>query len=186
MKNLRLPPSQRHKPDNVYDVAVHEAAHAVACVKFGLPMKYVTIRQRRYETGVSQGHVYTEIRWGELLGKGESAVTPWLIQALAGVATESVASSGPVDMLKSGEKDVDSAAVLAACALYDGPMPESDALTFPVNPALVRPVLERATDLALDFVRENWKAIDRVARKLAFRKELTSDEVRAIVEETNS
>jgi hypothetical protein len=130
-------------------------------------MKYVTIRQRRYETGLSHGHENVEVCWGALLVIGERVVMPWLIQAFAGVAAESVVSPGPIDMVRRGDRDLDAATQLATCALCNGPKPDSGFLKVEVNPELVKPFLEKARDLCADFAQQNWQAILRVAGKLA-------------------
>ena len=188
------PPSQRsnrpvrgdrYDPNDLRYIATHEAGHAVAAVVLGLDLAGVDIRRRRLPGGrVSIGFTDCKLNTRDVMGKGEHAAMPRLVQLMAGPLAESAVNpaadygSGPSSDLE-GARQV---AVIAICeAVLDGTRSQIDAAEQRRNEPRIIALLDSAEVAAADLVRNYDQAITRVASLLLEREVLSGEDVADVV-----
>lgn len=176
-------------------VAVHEAGHAVACVRRGVPIKGVTLGgSQDAPQGVGPGTLTEPIGVEGCRGMDAGVMERYRFQAivcLAGrIAEETAFRSGLTKAVgyRSALKDerdaklfVRSLAMAELRALeFEGADPRGNA-TLDQLPAISVRLLAECRGEAERLVIENWSAIEAVARKLANSGALTGDEVASLV-----
>jgi ATP-dependent Zn protease len=175
-----------YDPNNPRYVATHEAGHAVSAIVLDLDLKSVDIKRRRLPEGISLGLTDTrKVGLDEVAGKGEEVALPLLIQLLTGSSAESMVNPH-LHELDGHIKDLEDArriAVAAICELTtrpDGLMEVTREEQQRHRPRL-EALFESAASAAERLVREHWSAIETVTSLLIERKQLSGDEVAAIV-----
>ncbi len=176
-------------------VAVHEAGHAVACVKLGVPIAAVSLGgAREAEGAVGPGTLTGPIPDDDGRSLDAGVLRRYRGQAivcLAGrLAEETAFRSGLTKAVgfRSSVKDEHDAKLfvrsLAMAQLremaFDGADRQGDA-TLEDLPAMTVRLLAECRKQAGLVVFENWPAIQAVARQLANSGELTGDEVASLV-----
>jgi hypothetical protein len=177
-----------HDPINLRSTAFHEAGHAVAAVVLGLRLKWVDVKLRQHPNGgVSLGATNCDgVAKRDLLGKGEEAVMPYLVYAIAGVAAEACVNplvSTP-EYLGASEDWADAwqLAIKAVCdfVVRDGVATISNEEQERNMPRL-NALMESARDAANRLVEDHQGAITEVAGLLGRRTRLDGAEVAEIV-----
>jgi hypothetical protein len=179
-------------PKNVADVrdsfwtSIHEAGHAVAAIVLGLPLKLVSIAEINDPDtdGISRERFdHGNICWADYFGNGTEAVLPWMIEALAGPAAESLGRAHGFRWSDGGSKDLETARAFAALSLYRGTITEDQVLTFDLTDPALRSAVDHAFHEARLLLEPRRATVSRVARVLRDRKELSGEHVAEIVRE---
>jgi hypothetical protein len=170
-------------------IALHEAGHAVSGAHFGLGLEFVDIKRRTLPDGsLSLGYTKCRVPIDAFAGKGRDAALPWMVQCLAGPVAESLANPN-FDALKSaGVDDGQNAhriAIIAICPslpVVDGQM-EIPPDVHNAHKEEIDALLNDAMDATTAFVGQFQNAIIDVADALVESRELSADQVIAIVRE---
>ena len=143
------------RPQDYRDVAFHEAAHAVADVRFGFGFCTVSIKP----ANGTLGRVFSLDGWDDL-----ETARNYVISCLAGFASETRVDPTSEKLARSG-----------ACGDFEIVSKPLEVLMLDLETGIV---------LAKEWVDspENWRAIELVANELLIRKELDADEVSTLVE----
>jgi hypothetical protein len=138
--------------------AFHEAAHAVAAIRVGLPFEHVTAEPD--EAGETDGALH----WIELHDELELAMSPVALAVvlLAGPCAEARVRRLRFDRILSGEAATDDRDSLSTLGLSDAQF------------------IAAGQD-ALALIDQDWPAIERVASALLGGRQLRFDEVESIV-----
>jgi ATP-dependent Zn protease len=191
-KKRGIPPSQRQSrsselyPNDIKFVAVHEAGHAVAAVVLGLELRKVDIKRRRMPDGTrSLGFTDTPpVDIDEVLGKGPASISQ-MICGIAGPVAELLWNPA---LLEDGGAtgDFADARICAVASFCEPSYGDREEMIFSPeqqekHAAKISALAEDAIEGAYRLVEKNLKAIVEVANLLIIRKELSGDEVAAIV-----
>jgi hypothetical protein len=174
----------------LYRISIHEAAHAVAMVAFGIGLNWVCIEPQELANGdIAEGTTDGEIiRVTRYAGKGEEIAMPFLIHLLVsrvaeGIVNPHVSEDGRHQHDVQVARGLATLAVCGSTTIVDGV--EVVNLIEPAELARDQPriqaLLEAACWASLRFVQDNWTAIEAVADRLMERRKISGDEVATIV-----
>jgi hypothetical protein len=166
-------------------IAIHEAAHAVSAVHFGLGLQSVDIKRRQLPDGVlSVGYTRCPVP----VVHGESEAMPWMIHILVASLAES-AFNPHREALNSGSRDdQESARRIAVVALCpstirgDGKV-EITPDVIAEHEGGIQAFWSAAVQASAEFADRFMPAICAVADALLAHRELSHDQVAAIVRE---
>jgi hypothetical protein len=193
------PPSQRacrpepdesddYDPNDIRYIATHEAAHAVAAIVYGVKLTSVDLKKRKLPGGrISVGFTRTPpVPFEAVAGKGEAVALPFMVQGLVGPLAEAGVNPGLVSADDgSCSKDIEDAKLTATVAVCDCSHEGSRSVISPEEIERKRPRLKKlmadATDAAAQFVSDHGETIVEVANALIEKRELSGEEVAAIV-----
>jgi hypothetical protein len=167
-------------------IATHEAGHAVAAVVLGSRLKSIDLKQRRLPDGrISVGFTDSQVDAADVAGKGEAAAMPYLIQTFAGPFAERTINHQLDASCESGGGDKEVARRIAAVAVCEAVYNDNQ-MVIPTeeqerNRDRIGKLIEDACEAAMHFVNEHVGTIIEVAEALIEKRELTGDEVAAIV-----
>jgi hypothetical protein len=170
-------------------IATHEAAHAVAAVLLGLRLRSVDIKTLPLDRDhVSAGFTDTgEIVRSEIAGKGEAAVKAELITSLVGPLAELRVNPRFYDYKHVASFDFQKANELARLAVVDPTQTDEEGYALAEErertEPLARALYDSAFTAAAKLVEAHYPIISKVAQLLMARRELSGEEVRAVVEE---
>jgi hypothetical protein len=178
----------RYDPDDPRYIAMHEAGHAVAAVVVGWELRSVDIKRCRLPDGTtSVGFTDTKsVNATEVMGKGEEAAMPHLIQCLAGPLAEMQVNDRFLEY--DAHRDDRENARKIACFAVCNAIETERGLEIPTeeqerNKGRIDALISSATEAAARLVNGHVRAITRVAELLTERKKLSGKEVAAIVAE---
>jgi ATP-dependent Zn protease len=191
------PPSQRgnrhvkssRENDDLNDIryiALHEAGHAVSAVVLGTGLRKVDIKRRPLENGISLGFTDTgTVKLDDVLGKGEEAAMPHMIQTCSGPLAEMVENKQALAYGGFAD-DMASAHRIAASAFCNSIIKTESGGTLPPeeiarNKDRIDKLVESAVRSANELINGHWKAINKVRDLLVRKKELSGEEVACIV-----
>jgi ATP-dependent Zn protease len=177
----------QHIRENGWNIALHEAGHAVAAVVLGLGLKFTDIKPRRSDEDgriILGWTVLDEIEAREIARIGEEAAFPYLVELYAAGAAESLIGSGKRDFAAS-EIDFAEAhrfAITALCEFTEGAggrlLVSSEAQG---RKAGEIDALKQCSMAAADSLVNRYSAaITKVAEALCERNELSAHEVEEI------
>jgi hypothetical protein len=174
---------ESYDPENLHNVAIHEAGHAVATIVLGLLLNSVNILPVRQQDGrMRRGIVDSPYSEDDIAGKGESAVMPYLVQGISGPTAERKVNR-EYHRHNGGDSDFERAKRLTAIALYGYADADHVVITAEQR-AQMNLLLNSAQIESTRLVEDRWPAIKKVAALLQDRHELSGDEVAMVVKST--
>jgi hypothetical protein len=175
--------SDSYDPENIHNVAIHEAGHGVATIVLGLLLNSVNILPKTRQDGrIQRGILDAPYSENVIAGKGEDAAMPYLIQGLSGPTAERKVNH-QYHKHNGGDTDFNLAkrlAVIAICGYGDA----DHVVINEEQRAQVNLLLHSAQFESTRLVEDRWPAIKKVADALQARQELSGAEVAAIVNRT--
>lgn len=176
-----------YHPNEPFLTEMHEAGHAVHAAKCGFLFTSVDVIPRRRDDGrTSVGRTHLEdLHARDIAGKGEVTL-PRLIQCMAGPCAEELVNS---HAFRQSAADDDRSQILQIARFAIAGRMENDRPQtilpeeLAANESRILALISKAEAEGRLFARRYEKAIRKVAAALQARTSLTSDEVRAIVDE---
>lgn len=172
-------------PNALLYTSIHEAGHAVTALDRGFKLISVDVRRRKLANGAEvNGTTNLEpVKTDDIRGKGEKAVMPSLIVALAGGIAESIVNPH-IEASVGRNQDLREAYEMAGvmCHAIDrGAGMEITAEEMKRNKPRLDALHKSAILAAAEIVDKNYPAIEKVAKLLRERQELSGDDVADIV-----
>ena len=172
-----------YDPENIHNIAIHEAGHGVATIVLGLLLNSVNILPETRQDGrIQRGLLDAPYSEDAIAGKGEDAAMPYLIQGLSGPTAERKVNH-QYHKHNRGDTDFNRTkrlAVVAICGYGDA----DHVVITEDQRAQVNLLLHSAQLESTRLVEDRWPAIKKVAGALQARQELSGPEVAAIVNKT--
>jgi hypothetical protein len=183
----RVPSRSSFNPDDPRYVAYHEAGHAVAAVVVGIDLKWVDIRPGTLPDGRPVGgFTRIAIENDDIVGKGEEAALPYMVQGLAGIFTECQINPHNREWQEAAGDDMEDMGRVERLAICESVREDDGHFVFTPEgiqrgaPRMLA-LRERAMAATMQLIEEHWPAIEQVAARLLERGRLTGAEVAAIV-----
>jgi hypothetical protein len=171
------------EPDDDWFDAIHVAGQAVAAVYYGLPLEFVHIKSQVLPDGSVLGG-YAKITVPET--RGETEAFPWIIQALAGPVAEMRVHGIARQVTLAGADAIHGAEQIALRAILphtirpDG-WREVRSDVIEAHREKLKAYFTAAVGATMAFVDKFWEMIVAVAKALIDRRELTAEQVAAIM-----
>jgi hypothetical protein len=187
VNDSRVPSQPSFDPDDPRYVAYHEAGYAVAAVVVGLDLKLVDVRPCTLPNGrPAGGFTRIGIHNDDIVGKGEEAALPHLVQSMAGIFAECQVNPHPREWQEAAGDDMEDMRRVARLAICESVREDDGQFLFtPEGIRQGRPRMralrDRAMAATVQLIDEHWPAIEQVAARLLERGRLTGAEVATIV-----